>query len=955
MVDEVVRLKATVIADEALATLQRLETRLTGFQRNAGRGAQQAVPHWAALRGQITGVGTALVQATPAAGALNVALLRVAASAGPIGMVATAVAIVGVAAYAATSKLAQFAKGVVEIKHLGEELRMSTREVRAWQAAATQAGVAPQALIQGMQQLRTNLDGLRFAGSSMRQALLQMGGGRQLLRELMQLKPADQIKELFKVKELLISQGKRFEAGELFDASGIGRQNLRLTYDAYERLYGLMRERTPEEEARAEKLHERWVEFGVAIENLKDRVLLPLLPWATAFTNGLITAVGKIDELLTKWGEINQQGGLAEHFTGTYNLRKEFQTPAVPSIPPGQMFKTPPGGIRPPKGFRSGSLIGGELSGTMLGSGGDDRLDTALGSADRGEDVVEEGTYQALRRFYHDQQTLGGGGIAGGGGGGAGGAGGGGGGGTGLGGGQGGSQSSGGSDPSTSKSDETQAAAEGLTTGPKGNMMPSDMVGLERGPPGTGGGNAWGAAGGTDTGTLGMPAGAKLPEGAPAGAAPAAGASGSDAGNTLSREKYEETFKGTPLAGKYDKVVAEAAKNKVPPNVLAGILSFESKKGQHKPAQRRNNFAGLMERKNTKRHQEFKSVDEGLEAAGRSIGNRYKEAKGDIPTMGKAYAPPGASNDPGGTNALWPRMVSKESQRLSQPAPSTPPGSPSVATPATGTSESQTKIASTDPASGISQSTPAGARIPKEQALAIATSQMGLHEVANRDKLREFFRKSGMNIDPATTPWCAAFANTALQQAGLPQSAKGEERYAAKTFMNYGTAVDKKEGPKAGDIAVFQHGGISHVGFLTGKVGKDGKWEVRGGNQSIAGGEKSVAVTNSYFRPDQITRVRRPPAPIGPGAPGAPGAAPQTPLVKPNIGGGVGFGGRSSEAVDRANANQTAQVPPSSVNVDVRHNGTKATAKAETKGPQFADTKVRNQTQGQMTAEMAEA
>jgi hypothetical protein len=153
-----------------------------------------------------------------------------------------------------------------------------------------------------------------------------------------------------------------------------------------------------------------------------------------------------------------------------------------------------------------------------------------------------------------------------------------------------------------------------------------------------------------------------------------------------------------------------------------------------------------------------------------------------------------------------------------------------------------------------------------------------------------------------------------------------------------------------------------------------GSPEFRG---AIAEGQKEFKLSGMPAMPDGTKFA-------GPGAPGTP----STPFVKPNItpGSVPGFGGApsgaavsegglgglnlsegtkpkfmqedrfvqpdtrlqerlagdwSSRTIDRANGNVTS-TQPSSVNLDVRHDGSKATAKvASSKGPAFADTKVK--------------
>jgi hypothetical protein len=121
-------------------------------------------------------------------------------------------------------------------------------------------------------------------------------------------------------------------------------------------------------------------------------------------------------------------------------------------------------------------------------------------------------------------------------------------------------------------------------------------------------------------------------------------------GSDLDRGAYDKMFKGTPLEGKYDKVVETAKANNVPPSLMAAIMAHETGRGTSKMLRDKNNPAGMM---NGNVGRSYGSVDEGIDAAGRTIARNYQSGGGTIEGMQKSYAPIGAANDPGGLNSGW--------------------------------------------------------------------------------------------------------------------------------------------------------------------------------------------------------------------------------------------------------------------------------------------------------------
>ena len=105
-----------------------------------------------------------------------------------------------------------------------------------------------------------------------------------------------------------------------------------------------------------------------------------------------------------------------------------------------------------------------------------------------------------------------------------------------------------------------------------------------------------------------------------------------------------------------------------------------------------------------------------------------------------------------------------------------------------------------------------------------ANRWVGKNEQKDKTALMKYFdahgiEYNGKSFDPTKTPWCAAFLNAALMDAGYEPLATNS--YAAREYINYGT-----EGTgEVGDIAVWQN----HVGIVLSVAGD--KIRILGGNQ----------------------------------------------------------------------------------------------------------------------------
>lgn len=99
------------------------------------------------------------------------------------------------------------------------------------------------------------------------------------------------------------------------------------------------------------------------------------------------------------------------------------------------------------------------------------------------------------------------------------------------------------------------------------------------------------------------------------------------------------------------------------PRFLAAISMLETGNGTSKAFKNQKNAMGVSDSKGPI---SFSSTEQSIERMARVLASStgpYKGAR-TIAEIGKIYAPPGAGNDPNGTNGHWPAGVSKYYQQL---------------------------------------------------------------------------------------------------------------------------------------------------------------------------------------------------------------------------------------------------------------------------------------------------
>lgn len=112
--------------------------------------------------------------------------------------------------------------------------------------------------------------------------------------------------------------------------------------------------------------------------------------------------------------------------------------------------------------------------------------------------------------------------------------------------------------------------------------------------------------------------------------------------------------------------------------------------------------------------------------------------------------------------------------------------------------------------------------------LIVAERELGVHEIAgpkNNQRIIEYHRHTSLKASADEVPWCSAFANFCMNQAGI----KGTNSAAAISWATWGRKLIKF---KYGCVCVFSRTGGNHVTFGVWEDPGSGDLYCLGGNQS---------------------------------------------------------------------------------------------------------------------------
>lgn len=132
----------------------------------------------------------------------------------------------------------------------------------------------------------------------------------------------------------------------------------------------------------------------------------------------------------------------------------------------------------------------------------------------------------------------------------------------------------------------------------------------------------------------------------------------------------------------------------------------------------------------------------------------------------------------------------------------------------------------------------------------IAKGHKGVSEIsgaAHNPKILKYFKDSGHGwVQDDETPWCAAFVNSVIAQAGL----QGTGQLSARSFLHWGEKVAIEDAQK-GDVVVLwrinKDGPYGHVGFFD---------SISNGQVFLLGGNQQNKVGINAYDLDRVLDIR---------------------------------------------------------------------------------------------------
>jgi hypothetical protein len=374
MVDDVLRMRATITTDESLAAMRAWGREIGMLPQKVKPGVNDLNKTFATLSKTIQGMGKDMATIVPSLGAFGLGAGSAAVAAGAL-----------------LRTFSQMADRIAELREASKELGMSERDIRAWNLAASKVGISAESMQSGLRGFHDAMGALKYnMGPAMD---LYARGAAPLASRLKGLKDeAEQLKVAFNFKEILLTgPNGQWVAEQYIKSLGFPAEFVRLSADEAVAAFAKLTPRTKEQQDAAKNLKDSLLELGETWDHLVVRASTPLFPWLTDTIKGIDHLVQSIDDLASG-KKVLRLGPLLGGPQGTM----PWAAPPLPKAPGLYNFMSMPGA----GGGRYDDFINALPFPDATG-----QIEDRRGDASESQRIIKAGVFDALVDFQSYAQA----------------------------------------------------------------------------------------------------------------------------------------------------------------------------------------------------------------------------------------------------------------------------------------------------------------------------------------------------------------------------------------------------------------------------------------------------------------------------------------------------------------------------------------------------------------------
>jgi hypothetical protein len=270
MADDILRLRATVVSDEALANIRAIGREIGIIPQRAGRGVAQMNSQFVQLGQTIRNVGREVSQVVPG-----------------LSMFGLGAAGVGASVALLLRSFSQTAEKMVELKYSSKELGYTTQQLMGLEKAFEKVGIAPQQLTQSLESFKKNTEDFDLRIGSVRQELLRFRGSEVLSGIMNARGEMNKLLAAFDYAKELDAEGRAAEAKRLMETLGLDYRMLRLTREQMIESINRQPIISEEDKRRAQEYSDKLKDLNTSFEGLQRTMGLKAFPFLTNLSQEL--------------------------------------------------------------------------------------------------------------------------------------------------------------------------------------------------------------------------------------------------------------------------------------------------------------------------------------------------------------------------------------------------------------------------------------------------------------------------------------------------------------------------------------------------------------------------------------------------------------------------------------------------------------------------------------------